>query len=135
LYNHVIVVGQKTIGTGTNKTTKPFFVQKKNDNPASKFRISRMGDRVLLIQDDTIGSDAEANKALNKAWKLRTSLSETIQLQTINNPLLEGDDMIQITERNLAKLDDKYRLQQFNIPLVSSLQTIKVSQILRSDEF
>lgn len=134
LYNHVIIIGSKEVGTGKHKTRKPFKVSKSNTNPNSKFRIARMGDRVLLIQDDSIGTDAEANKALQKAWEVRTQLSETITMKAVSNPLLEGDDVIHIKEPNLAKLNDNYRLQQFDIPLVSSLQTLKVSQILKADD-
>lgn len=134
LYNHVIVVGQREVGTGGNKTTKPFYKEKKNENPHSKFRISRMGDRALFIQDDSISTDHEANKALAKAWELRTQISESIQFQAIANPMLEGDDLIRIQERTLAKVDDVYRIQRFNIPFITSLQTINVSQVLRSDD-
>jgi hypothetical protein len=134
LYNHVVVRGMKDTEPGNGKTMKPFFVEKKNTNPASKFCINRMGDRVLFIDDDSINTVAEANKALERAWSIRTQMSESVRFQAISNPLLEGDDNITLEERNYAKLDDRYRLQRFDIPLVTSLQTLEVHQILKGDD-
>lgn len=127
LYNHVIV-----IGTGDQKNV--VRVQRRDDDPRSKTNIDRIGDRVFLVESDKIKTEDQANKALDRAWKLRFQIGETIDLETICNPALEGDDVIRITERNFAKVDATYRLARFSIPLVTSLQRIQAVNIIRRDD-
>lgn len=126
LYNHVVVVGL------VNK--KPFRLERVNDNPASKMSVNRIGDRVFYLRDDRLNTAEKVRNALNKAWRIRVQVSESMEIKTICNPLLEADNIIRITERDFAKVDDRYRLSAFNIPLVSSLQTIMVNKILREED-
>src|SRR3990167_250572 len=126
LYNHVVI-----IGTGNKK--KVIRAVRRDERPYSKTSIARIGDRMHIFESDKISTQAEANRALNRAWDLRFQLSEEIELRTISNPALEGDDVIRITEREKAKIDGKYRLQRFNIPLVTSLQTHQAVNIIYGD--
>jgi hypothetical protein len=129
LYNHVIVVG--TGGQDDKKKKDTVRVSREDNSPTSVTNIDRIGDRVYLIQSDTISTVAEANRALDRAWRLRFQLSEQVEAQVISNPALEGDDVIRVTERRHAQLDDTFRLQRFNVPLVTSLQTIQAVNIIR----
>jgi len=127
LYNHVIVIG----GGADN----PIRRERVDTNPSSKTNIDLIGDRVWMIKDDKIDSGAKADKALNKAWDVRFQITETVQCDTICNPALEGDDVIRITEKDYAKIDSQYRLSRFTVPLVSSRQTIQVTNIRKETDF
>jgi hypothetical protein len=127
LYNHVVV-----IGTGNDKNV--VRAERKDNDPRSKTRIGLIGDRVHMIESDKIDKEHEANKALNRAWKLRFQLLETMEAQVICNPGLEGDDVIRITEKDKAKVDGTYRLQRFNVPLVTALQTVQMTNIIREED-
>lgn len=127
LYNHVVVVG-----SGNPKKT--VRVEKRETDPRSKISIDRIGDRVMIIDSQTISTDKEAKKALNKAWKNRFQLSEAIELEAICNPALEGDDVIKVTEATYAKIDDTYRIVRFSIPLVTARQVIQCTNILHQED-
>ena len=129
LYNHVIVIG--TGGEDGREKKGVVRATRENNNPNSVTNIDRIGDRVYLIQSDKISKQYEANKALERAWNLRFQLSESIEAQVISNPALEADDVVRFTEKEFSKLDDTYRLQRFNVPLVSSLQTVQAVNIVR----
>jgi hypothetical protein len=131
LYNHVIIVGTGGQGDGDPNTPNVVRAQRRDDNPYSKTSIDRIGDRVYLFETDKISRQNEADRALNRAWKLRFQLSESIEVTAINNPMLEGDDMVTIEERNFAKVEGNYRLQRFNVPLVTSRQTLQAVNIIR----
>jgi|WetSurMetagenome_2_1015567.scaffolds.fasta_scaffold188390_1 hypothetical protein len=127
LYNHVII-----IGTGNEKNTVK--ATKVDDRPNSKTNVDRIGNRVYLLESDKISTQAQADRALQRAWEKRFQLSETLTCETICNPCLEGDDAIGIEERHFAKVDGKYRLRRFNVPLVTSRQTVEVANIVRGDD-
>jgi hypothetical protein len=127
LYNHVIV-----IGTGNPKST--IRVEKADDNPASKTNRALIGDRTYVHRSDKIKTTTQANKALNKLWQLRFHITETIECETICNPALEGDDVVQITEKNFAKVDAPYRLNRFTIPLTTARQQIGGDNIIRKED-
>jgi hypothetical protein len=127
LYNHVIVVG-----TGNEKGVVK--VGRSDNNPRSKTNIDTIGDRVHLIETDKISNQNQAERALNKAWQLRFQISESIEADVVCNPALEGDDVIRISERDYAKVDGRYRLQAFNVPLITSRQTVRCVNIIRGDD-
>jgi len=127
LYNHVVI-----IGTGDEKNVVK--ATKADNKPHSKTNIDTIGDRVYLLETDGISKQAEADRALKNAWEKRFQLSETLTCETICNPCLEGDDVITIEERKFAKVDGRYRLRRFNVPLVTSRQTVEASNIIRGDD-
>jgi hypothetical protein len=130
LYNRVVVVYQLD---DKNKTTQR--VSRVNTNPNSSLNVDRIGNRVLIRNYDNIHTEAAANRALDRLWSLRTQLSETIDAQVISNPALEADDVIRIKEPRFVKVDDRYRLSRFTVPLVSSLQTVQAMNVLREENF
>jgi hypothetical protein len=125
LYNHVIVNG-KDDKVSTRK-------EKSDTDPNSKTNIALIGDRVWKIADDKIKTANQAQKALDRAWAIRFQLGEVVQCQTICNPALEVDDVITITDLDHVKIDGRYRLRRFTVPLVSSLQDIQVTNIIYED--
>ncbi|MEO6077530.1 MAG: hypothetical protein ABIP54_01975, partial [Candidatus Andersenbacteria bacterium] len=127
LYNHVVVVG-------TQKEKDTVRVSQRDDDPSSKTNIGLIGDRVFFFSSDKIGSIGEANRALNRLWKLRFQIAEELRIDGVLNPGLEGDDVIRITERVKAKVDGEYRLQAFNIPLVTARQSMMATNIVRTKD-
>lgn len=121
LYNHVVV-----IGGGSN----PIRREKIDTDPRSKTRVSLIGDRVWLIKDEKLNTASKCDKALKRAWDLRFQISETLQCTTICNPALEADDVIRVTDETWTKVNGTYRLTRFNIPLISSRQTIQAANII-----
>jgi len=129
LYNHVVV-----IGTGSDKKGVTYTATRVDDNPRSKYNRDLMGDRVKLFESEDIATQNQANRALNRLWNMRVQLSETIEANVIANPALEGDDVVLFTERDHVLVDDRYRLQRFNVPLVTSRQTMQASNIITGED-
>jgi hypothetical protein len=130
LYNQVIVIYHLN---DKNKTTQR--VSRENTNNRSPLSIDNLGRRTLIKTYDNIHTATAANRALNRLWKLRTQLSETIEAQVICNPALEGDDVIAFKESDFVKVNDRYRLSRFNVPLVTNLQTLQAMNVLTEDNF
>lgn len=128
LYNHVVIVG-----TGDPKNA--VVARRKNSDADSKWGINSIGDRVYIKESSRISTEAEARKALDRAWELRLQFSEQLECNTVCNPALEADDVIRITENTFVKVDDKYRLTRFNIPLVTTRQTIQAMNIIKREDY
>lgn len=127
LYNHVII-----IGTGNEKNTVK--ASRSITRETSKFNIATIGDRVFLKESDKIGTQAQANKALERIWAKKIQFSETINAEVICNPGLEADDKIRIIEGTHALVNDTFRLRKFNVPLITSKQTIEVTNTIRDED-
>jgi len=130
LYNHVVVTYNLD-----DKNKTPKRVYRMNNNVNSPLNVDRIGRRVLIKNYENIHTEAAANRALDKLWKLRTQLSETIDAQVISNPALEGDDVIRFRELDFVKVDARYRLSRFTVPLVSNLQTLQAMNLLTEEDF
>lgn len=127
LYNHVII-----IGTGNEKEV--FKASRVDDNPRSKTNRDTIGDRVFLLESEKLSSQKEVNEALNRMWKKRFQLSETLTGEVVCNPALEGDDMVRFVEREKIKVDGRYRLQRFNVPMVTTRQTVEAMNIIHAED-
>ena len=125
LFNHVVVIG----GTVQN----PIREEQKDEDPASKFNIETIGDRVLLIKDDKLTSQNKVLRRLDDEWKMRTKISETTEVDVVCNPALEGDDVVKITEETYARVDQSYRLLRFNVPLITARQRLQVADVIDED--
>jgi hypothetical protein len=131
LYNKVIIIGT---GDRQGESKKPVRVSREDNNPRSKTNISLIGERVYLFSSDKISTEAEANRALNRAWKLRFQLSEEIEASVLVNPALEADDMVRFYEPDFVKIDGNYRLSAFDIPLITSRQQLRAANIIHGDD-
>jgi len=135
LYNHLIVVG-------TKDEKNPIVKKRENNNPKSKTSTQRIGDRVKYVESERIGTNAEAEKVVERLWKRRLSYEETVSLTTICMPALEGNDIISVYDPNNSRIYDKknnnkgkkYRLKRFNVPLVTSKQEIELMDTVSMDE-
>lgn len=124
LYNHVVVVG-----TGDENVT--YRSERKDEDPTSPTNISRIGDRVYRYESGVLASQEAVDKAsLTIFYKLR-ALTENVRLEAICNPSFEGNDVVRVTEGSYSKLDQTYRLTQFNVPLSTSKQTLHMTRALR----
>lgn len=128
LYNHVVVVG-----TGNKK--KLFKRGRVDDNPWSKTRRAVLGDRVYYKETDKLHTQAQVDRALERIWKRRNQLGESIRAEVICNPALDVDDVIRIREDKFVKVDGRYRIDRMNIPLVTSRQEIEANVILRREDW
>lgn len=136
LFNHLVVVG-----TGNEKN--PVIVSRKNTNPKSKTNVERIGFRTYLIETERANTEAEANKILDRQWKRRLHLEESVTIDAICMPLLEGNDVIGVRddeytrvykEKKGTNIAKRYRLKRFNIPLVTSRQSLEVTDTVTMDE-
>ena len=120
LFNHVFVIG-------TGIPTAPVIFERRNTSLASPTSIARIGDRVTILEGQTWKTQAQVNAAGEKLWDTVSNLFEDLTIDTICNPALEADDVIRITEP-LSRLSGAYRINQMNVPLTTSKQTIKVTR-------
>lgn len=119
-YNHVYVIG---LGDPKN----PVIYSRQNTDPTSAGNVERLGRRIKLLESDRWKSQATVDAAGAKLWDKRYNLFEEVTADVICNPALEADDVIRITEPT-AKLGSTYRVLQFNVPLTTSKQTIRVTR-------
>jgi hypothetical protein len=134
MFNHLIVVG-------TKNDKSPITYQLRNNTSGSKTSIQRIGDRAKYIESQRIGSAEQAETFAKKHWKRRLSLEETVSIDCICVPNLEGNDVITIVDSTFTNLNDKnaapgktYRIKRFNVPLVTSKQTFEVMDTTSLDE-
>ncbi len=128
LYNHVIVIG----------TAHPKHVvrlERTDRDSNSKTSVDLIGDRVKIFTSNKIGTMEQAQRAMKRLWGLRLQLNEENDIECICNPGLEGDDVIQLTDLDYARVDNHFRLRAFNIPLVTSRQQLKLVNVVYGDEF
>lgn len=123
LYNKVVAVG-----TGNEKNIVRHAISDTNKN--SPTNINRIGERTLYIENDKIDKQAKIEQAAKRAWNKRFNIAETIDIRTICNPALDGDDVIHIKEP-MAKLNGNYRISSMSISLTTSLQDIRVLNIIK----
>ena len=55
-------------------------------------------------------------------------------MKAIANPALEADDVVRVTERDFIKIDERYRIDRFNVPLITGSQDIQMDAIIRRDD-
>ena len=128
LYNHVVVVG-----TGNKK--KLFKRGRVDDNPWSKTRREVLGDRVFYKETDKLSTQNQVDRALERIWRRRNQLGESIRAEVICNPALDVDDVVRFREDKFIKVDSRYRIDRMNIPLVTSRQEIEANVILRREDW
>lgn len=119
-YNHVYVVG---LGDPKN----PVIYNQWNSDPTNFGNVNRLGDRTKILESETWKTQTQVDTAGKRLWDKRFNLFEEVVIDTICNPALESDDVIRVTEP-LSRLDALYRIIQFNVPLTTSKQTIRMTR-------
>lgn len=120
LYNHIFV-----IGLGDEK--HPVVYEKKDTDPQSPTNIDLIGDRVLIVEEQTFRTQAQVDKAGEKLWANKFKFFEEISIDVICHPALEADDVISVKEPT-SKTATDYRIISMNVPLTTSKQTIRVTR-------
>jgi hypothetical protein len=119
LYNSVLVYG-----TGDKNTAVAYKIR--DTNPNSVTNITRIGERVLIYQSDTITTAAVAQATALRLFYKNVLVNEDITLDAICNPAYEGNDVISVVETDYSKMNDTFRIKAFTVPLSTSRQTIRL---------
>jgi hypothetical protein len=120
LYNHIFV-----IGLGDEKA--PVVWEKKDTDPNSPTSIDLIGDRVMIVENQTWKTQTEVSSAGQKLWDNKFKFFEEVTIDVICHPALEADDVISVREPT-SKTDTSYRIISMNVPLTTSKQTIRVTR-------
>lgn len=128
LYNHAIV-------TGTAKATDPtspaiYVAEMKNTDPSSPTNISRIGDRVFRFESALLGTQEAVDKSVNTIFYKHFLLSNSIDIEAICNPALEGNDVVRVAESRFTKVDERFLLSNISVPLVTSKQKLSMSRVI-----
>lgn len=121
LYNHVVVTGTKDEGN-------PVFGYASDTDPTSPTSIDRIGRRTFMYESKYIATTEQAEDVADKLLAKHRIVAEDIELQAVCNPAWEGNDVIRVTEQTFIKVDRRFRIRSFAIPLASSRQTIRLGR-------
>lgn len=121
LYNHIFV-----IGLGDEK--HPVVWEKKDTVANSPTNVDLIGDRVMIVENQTWKTQAQVSSAGERLWTNKFKVFEEIQIDVICNPALEADDVITIKEQTFSGVYANYRIINMNVPLTTSKQTIRVTR-------
>jgi hypothetical protein len=139
IYNHIIVTGDNADGNaavrgeyiegvGTNVDTSPlkrFYTGRANTG----LSVGELGDKTLVIRTTTLKTSQQCLDRARVELSKNLTVEESIQLPLIANPLFEGYDVIQISEKNTGLEEQKYTLDSFDIPMRSSRQVLNVKKM------
>lgn len=117
LYNSVYV-------TGTADPEHVYVASLTNNDPSSPVNVARLGRRVYRYESGVIGSQEAANKAAQTLFYKTSLLSHSVALEAICHPALEGNDAVTVIEPFFTGVSDKFIVQSFTIPLVTSKQKV-----------
>jgi hypothetical protein len=121
LYNDSVVIA-------TGDKDHLYVGQKSDTDPNSPTNINSIGRRTLLIESDSISTQAAADVAARKQFYTNILVSEDITLEAICNPAFEGNDIIAVKEATYTKVNRRYRIRSFSVPLASSRQVLKLQR-------
>lgn len=123
LYNNVVV-------TGTADEKNPVHGRASDNDPDSPTNIDRIGRRTYEYESKHIKTVDQAKETAKKLLLKHLQRSEDIELQAICNPAYEGNDVIRVEEQDFTKLDHRYRIHSFTIPLSSARQSLKLARTI-----
>jgi len=126
LYNHVIVVGTGDVHTGG----VIYKAELKDTDPASPTNVTRIGDRVFRYESPLMGSQESVDKSAFTIFYKHFLLSQTVSMESICNPALEGNDVLLIAEHDFTGVNERFLLSTFSIPLVTSKQKMSMKRII-----
>lgn len=119
LYNAVLVVG-----TGDKDHVVTFRVR--DTDPESVTNVNRIGERIFIYETETIKTAAVAEATAVRLFYRKVLVNEDITLETICNPAFEGNDVISVVEKEFSKLNSKFRIKAFTVPMSTSRQSIRL---------
>lgn len=124
LYNHVVV-----IGTGDEKQS--YRSELSDTDPLSPTRINRIGDRTYRFESGVLASQESVDKAARTIFYKNLALTENVRIEAVCNPALEGNDVVRVVESTYSRVDARFRLTSFNVPLSTSKQTLHMTRALK----
>lgn len=119
LYNAVLVVG-----TGDKDNIVTYRVR--DTDPESVTSVNKIGERIYIHETDAIKTTAVAEKVATRLFYRKVLINEDITLETICNPAFEGNDVIRVLETEFSKLNGKFRIKAFTVPMSTSRQSIRL---------
>jgi hypothetical protein len=123
LYNAVNVVGTADEENIYSKTII-------NDDPSSPINRTRIGLRMYRYESGVLGTQEAVDKSALTLFNRNSLLSSSLNLEAICNPALEGNDVVEINEPDFAKVNGRYRIGAFSVPLYTSKQKITVNKVV-----
>ena len=121
----IVVIGEAIDDTGTSTAGKYY-----TNNPTSPTRVDLIGDRVKRISDDKIRTTAAALALAKTELQKGSTVTDEIRLPAVPIPHFEGYDILQITEPVYTKINGRYFLERFDIPMRGgSQQEIAVKKV------
>jgi hypothetical protein len=123
LYNHVHV-------TGTGIEESPFTAERMDTDPLSPTNIDRIGDRVYRMVSGVLASQESVDLAAGSLFTTTRIIGQTVNMEAICHPALEGNDVLEVIEPNYAELASNFIVSTFNVPLLTSRQKISMKRVI-----
>jgi hypothetical protein len=123
LYNHVHVAG-----TGNEEVI--YTAERKDTDPLSPTNINRIGDRVYRLSSGVLASQESVDLAANSLFFSTRIIGQTINMEAICHPAIEGNDVLEVVEPNYTDLATTFIVSAFNVPLLTSRQKISMKRVI-----
>ena len=123
LYNAVSVVG-------TANEAQIYRKVLTNNDPASPINVSRIGLRMYRMESGVLGSQEAVDKTAETLFHRHSLLSQSVAMEAITNPALEGNDVVEVVEPQYTGLTTTFRIETFSIPMFTSKQKIGMSRVV-----
>jgi hypothetical protein len=81
-------------------------------------------------ESGVLGTQEAVDKSALTLFNRNSLLSSSLNLEAICNPALEGNDVVEINEPDFAKVNGRYRIGAFSVPLYTSKQKITVNKVV-----
>ena len=123
LYNHVHV-------TGTGNPEVIYTAERRDTDPLSPTNIDRIGDRVYRLVSGVLASQESVDLAANSLFFSTRIIGQTVNMEAICHPALEGNDVLEVIEPNYTDLATTFIISTFNVPLLTSRQKISMKRVI-----
>lgn len=127
LYNHVHV-------SGTADEENIFTAERKDTDPLSPTNINRIGDRVYRMSSGVLASQESVDLAANSLFYSTRIIGQTVNLEAICHPAIEGNDVLSVIEPRYTELATSFIVNTFNVPLLTSRQKISMKRVVNLAE-
>lgn len=123
LYNHVHV-------TGTADEETVYTAERRDTDPLSPTNIDRIGDRVYRMSSGVLASQESVDLAATSLFYSTRIIGQTVNLEAICNPAIEGNDVVEVVEPIYTDLATRFIVQTMTIPMLTSRQKISMKRVI-----
>lgn len=123
LYNHVHV-------TGTADEENIYTAERMDTDPLSPTNIDRIGDRVYRMSSGVLASQESVNLAATSLFFSTRIIGQTVNLEAICQPAIEGNDVVEVIEPTYTDLATRFIVQTMTIPMLTSRQKISMKRVI-----